>query len=155
MTNIQPSGPLRLGSFLPASKILLLPNMDCKKEVLHRLVVTAWPEISAQEAADLALQIEKREETISTALRTGIAFPHIRVEGIKELKAALALFPKPFPFSGGKKVRALLLFLSPADPAFFRQHLQFLSIGAQTFTADFVRKLSACSQATQASSLFK
>lgn len=153
MTQNQSFGPVRLGSLLPPAKILFFKNMGHKKEVLRQLVCAACPEIALREAQNLAGQIEKREETISTALHTGIALPHIRVEGLKQLCAALALFPKPVLFSGEKEVQVLLLFLSPDDPAFFNQHLQLLSISARTFTPDFVRQLAACPNAEKAASL--
>lgn len=155
MTQNQPSGPVRLGDLLPAEKILFFSTLDDKKEILRQLVLTAYPSLTTQDAMDLAAQIEKREETVSTVLHTGIALPHARVEGLKKLQVALALFAQPVLFSGGKKVRALLLFLSPADPAFFSQHLQLLSISAQTFTTDFVHRLAKCTTAAEASSLFK
>ena len=155
MTHIQPSGPLRLDDLLSADKILFFPDTDRKKEILLQLVRTALPSITLPEAESLAAQIDKREDTISTALPTGVALPHARVEGLEELKVALAVFKHPVLFSGGKKVQALLLFLSPADPAFFRWHLQLLSICAQTFTTEFIHKLTSCRNAQQAVSLFK
>jgi len=151
---MQPSGPVRLDVLLPAEKILLSPVGD-RKEILQQLVRNACPAMSAEEAEALAAQIEKREETISTALPSGIALPHSRVEELTELKASLALFKTPISFSGKKKVRALLLFLSPADPAFFSAHLQLLSISAQTFTGEFIQKLTSCRNAQEAAALFK
>lgn len=152
---MQPSGPVQLGALLSVEKILFFPATVHKKEILRQLVRVSCPAIPAQEEESLAAQIDKREESVSTALPTGIALPHARVEGLKELHAALAVFKTPFPFSGGKKVRALLLFLSPADPAFFSRHLQFLGVCAQTFTAEFVHKLTCCRSAQEVASLFK
>ena len=151
---MQPLGPMRLDVLLPAEKILLLPASN-KKEILQELVRTACPAVSLPEADALAAQIEKREESISTVLPCGIALPHMRVEDIGEIKAALALFKKPVLFSGGKKVRALFLFLSPADPSFFSSHLQLVSACAQTFTTEFVHKLTSCHNAQEAAALFK
>lgn len=155
MTHIPPSGSLRLDDLLSADKILFFSDKDNKDKILQQLVQTAYPLLPLQEVVSLAAQVSKREDTISTVLPTGIAFPHARVDGLKELTAALALFSHPVLFSGEKKVRALLLFLSPADPAFFSQHLQFLSICAQTFTTEFVRQLTSCRNAQQAALLFK
>ena len=152
---MQPSNPMRLNVLLPAEKILFFSDKDDKDKILQQLVRVAHPLLPSQEVVSLAAQISKREDTISTVLPTGIAFPHARVEGLENLTAALALFSHPVLFSGEKKVRALLLFLSPADPAFFSQHLQFLSICAQTFTTEFVRQLTTCRNAQEAALLFK
>ena len=152
---MQPSGPVRLDVLFPAEKILFFSSTNNREEILRQLVQLAFPALALQEVAALAIQINKREDAVSTVLPTGIALPHARVEGLKELTAALALFHHPVSFSGGKEVRALLLFLSPADPVFFSQHLQFLSICAQTFTTEFVRKLASCHTSQEAASLFK
>ncbi len=128
----QPSGEkLRIADFLSEERILFFEDALPKETVLARLVLTLRlpsPEIALREILD-------REAAGSTEIGEGLAIPHARLEGQKEVQAAIGILRDPSP-------RVVLLFLSPAEDPHL--HLVFLAAVTRLFLRQpLVRRLSS------------
>jgi two-component system sensor histidine kinase KdpD len=92
-----PGPPPRLSELLAEPAVLVLPEPVSKNALLDRLV-DALAQIPgdppAFDAAEVRRRIERREGEASTFLSEGIALPHVRVPGLRQARAGLAL-PRP------------------------------------------------------------
>lgn len=130
-------------------RIFICAKTSSKKALLEQLVravCQAEPELSAK---DISARILAREKQLSTTLDTGLSLPHVRVEGLEQVKAALAILPSPLIEEKGRRMKAVFLFLSPARSEFFQIHLQVLAQLAKTFTPSCLERLSQCTQASE------
>lgn len=133
---------------LLANRIVLCSAGQSKEEVLSQLVKLICRTVPALDASSLQKQLLQREQTMSTTLDTGLSIPHIRVDEVEQVTAALAILPEALPDTSGKQIKAMFLFLSPNRSAFFQQHLQLLAHLAETFTPELLTRLS-CAVTTQ------
>lgn len=134
---------LSLGSLITPSRVLFAQGYPGKKELIEALVRTVCRDYPQLDPADVASQVLKREEGISTTLDTGLSIPHARLEELSDFTAALAVLPEALrdPNNSDLPIRVMFLFLSPAKPAFFQKHLQILSTLAETFKPEFIQEL--------------
>lgn len=89
-----------------------------------------------RDADTLYLRLLEREQLGSTALGQGVAVPHCKIDGLKQVVVAVGLFAKGIEFgaSDGKPVRLLFLVISPAnEPA---AHLRSLAAISRWVKAD-------------------
>ncbi|MCK9392597.1 MAG: PTS sugar transporter subunit IIA [Syntrophales bacterium] len=82
---------LPLGSLLSEGRIKIWESPISREEVLEALVVIACGDDQLCNIADLLHAVRKREEEGSTFFNEGVAFPHARIEGLKEPLVALGL----------------------------------------------------------------
>ncbi|MCX5826710.1 MAG: PTS sugar transporter subunit IIA [Deltaproteobacteria bacterium] len=82
---------LSLGSLLNEGMIKIWESPISREEVLEALVVAACGDAQRCNIADLLQAVRKREEEGSTFFNEGVAFPHARIEGLKESLVALGL----------------------------------------------------------------
>ena len=134
---------------LVGERIVLVKQPFTKQQLLKQLVQQIGQAVSGLDPTFILEQIVQREQAMSTTLDTGINIPHVRVEGLDRIMAALAVLPRPLLDTNGKQIKAMFLFLSPARPEFFQQHLQVLATLAETFTADFLMQLTAATHEQQ------
>ncbi len=68
-----------------------------------------------------------REQTRSTGIGSGIALPHGKCKGVKELVMAIGIAGEPIDFASvdGKPVKIVILLVSPADQT--GPHIQALA----------------------------
>jgi fructose-specific phosphotransferase system IIA component len=92
-------------------------------ELLHMLAYKGRLEDFHQVLHDVL----QREEIISTGMEHGIAIPHAKTEGVKELSVAIGIKKSGIDFGSidGEKTRFIILTVSPAKNHL--HHLQFLS----------------------------
>jgi len=92
-----------------------------------------------------------REQTRSTGIGSGIAIPHGKCNGVRELVMALGIAKKPIDFNSidGKPVNIIVLLASPADKT--GPHIQALArISRLMLDEDFKNKLANCSSPEEA-----
>jgi mannitol/fructose-specific phosphotransferase system IIA component (Ntr-type) len=97
---------------------------DCFQEMLGKLVEAK--RLTAAES-ELALDaIRKREKVGTTGIGSGVAIPHVKLEGVKRIAAALAIHRDGVDFQAidGAPVRVVFLVVRPA--ADDGEHLKFL-----------------------------
>lgn len=80
-----------------------------------------------------------REKLGSTGLGHGIAIPHGRAQGLKEIFGLFIRLKAPIPFDApdGKPVQCLFVLLVPENAT--KKHLQVLSALAQRFSSKVLR----------------
>lgn len=131
------------GGLISPDKILVVSDRPDKKTLLARLVRLACQGFPQVNAAEVLAQVLKREEGFGTALETGLAIPHARLEELDSFSAAMAVLPEPMADDKNPRpARVMFLFLSPGCPAFFKQHLQLLAALAEMFQPAFVDEVS-------------
>ncbi len=133
------------------ARVLLAEDYPSKKELISALVQVVCRDYKQLDPADVAAQVLKREEGISTTLDTGLSIPHARLEELTDFAAAVAVLRKPLRETSGNElpIRVMFLFLSPAKPAFFQKHLQILSALAEKFKPEFIEELALLSNAEE------
>ena len=142
---------ISLGSLITPARVLLAEDYPSKKELISALVQAVCRDYKQLDPADVAAQVLKREEGISTTLDTGLSIPHARLEELTDFAAAVAVLRKPLRETSGNElpIRVMFLFLSPAKPAFFQKHLQILSALAEKFKPEFIEELALLSNAEE------
>ncbi|OUO56119.1 PTS sugar transporter subunit IIA [Candidatus Avelusimicrobium gallicola] len=142
---------ISLGSLITPARVLLAEDYPSKKELISALVQVVCRDYKQLDPADVAAQVLKREEGISTTLDTGLSIPHARLEELTDFAAAVAVLRKPLRETSGNElpIRVMFLFLSPAKPAFFQKHLQILSALAEKFKPEFIEELASLSNAEE------
>ena len=139
------------GGLISPDKILIVNGKTDKKTLIARLVKTACRGFAQLDADEVTAQVLKREEGFGTALDTGLAIPHARLEELDAFSAAMAVLPEPLADEKNPSAptRVMFLFLSPGCPAFFKQHLQLLAALAETFRPAFVEELAQLADPAQ------
>ncbi len=132
------------GELVSPDKILIASGAPSKRELVARLVHLACQGAPRLDEQDVLAQVLKREEGFGTALETGLAIPHARLEELDAFSAAMAVLPEPMSDDPLPQTptRVMFLFLSPGCPAFFKQHLQLLASLAETFQPALVEELA-------------
>lgn len=144
------------GALITPQRVLIVSDVPDKKTLVSRLVKTACQGLMQLNAEEITAQVLRREEGVGTALETGLAIPHARLEELDGFAAALAVLSKPLKTPPpGKPVRVMFLFLSPACPAFFPQHLRLLSSVAETFQTELVEELASLKDPAQIAARLK
>lgn len=139
------------GGLIRPDRILVVSDRPDKKTLLARLVRLACQGLPQVSEADVLAQVLKREEGFGTALETGLAIPHARLEELDSFSAAMAVLPEPMADEKNPSAptKVMFLFLSPGCPAFFKQHLQLLAALAETFQPAFVEELAQLADPAQ------
>ncbi|MDR0953456.1 MAG: PTS sugar transporter subunit IIA [Elusimicrobiota bacterium] len=133
----------RLAVTLNKNRVFIIKDEITKKDLVAKLVNAICddtPEIDREDALNAVL---KREEGISTTLDTGLSIPHARWEDLNTFQAAVAVIPNSISDEYGLKIKVMYLFLSPAGPLFFPQHLKLLASLAERFKTPFIEELVA------------
>jgi len=101
-----------LASFLNPQAIIIEPRILNKEQVYHELVEAICRHyqlpVCGQPLLDLIL---KRDEDTTTAYNSGIAIPHIRMEGFQDTVVGMALLQNPIEIDG-MKVRWVVLIIT-------------------------------------------
>ena len=91
-------------------------------------------------------EIESREALFPTMIAPGLAIPHARIPGLKEVLVAIACIPEGCDFGGKSKAKVMILLLTPVDNP--NLHIQLLSALATEFEDErVVEKISNCKAA--------
>ena len=106
-----------LEEIINADAVLCNAHARSKKhclEILSELLVRSTPEISADEIFENMIE---RERLGCTSLDKGVAFPHCRVEGLKESVAAMIKLTDPIDFDApdGEPVDLVFGLMVPAE----------------------------------------
>lgn len=133
------------------NRIFIQTKVCTKVQLLADLVKAVCKDAHLSEA-EMTARLLQREKELSTTLETGLSIPHLRVDELDRVVAALAILPKGLARKG-KMTKAVFLFFSPARPAFFQMHLKVLSTLAETFTPAFMDRLLTCTQTEEVQQL--
>ncbi len=110
---------MRLVDILSVENIKIPLTGSTKEELISELVElisASNPLIDNKAVYDAILE---REKTMSTGIGQGIAIPHGKTEGVKEIVAALGIAPAGADFESldNEPIYLFFLLVSPAGPA--------------------------------------
>jgi two-component system sensor histidine kinase KdpD len=114
--DVRAAGPWTLGRLLSPGRIVIWRQPVDKAGLLRDLAASIGPEAGREPLASLLEAIDRREAQGSTFLNEGVAFPHVRIEGLAGPFLALGL-----PRAGvsdvatEKPVEIVFLILTPAE----------------------------------------
>lgn len=151
------SPPVPLGKLLTEDLILYsevkVQKADAIRDLLGRL--SAARNLGSPEP--LLAKVLEREIGPSTTLDTGIAIPHARVPGLKEIAAVLGVFPAEVtdPAQPDLPIRCMFLFVTPDEKQFFQAHLKLLRRIAVVFQPALIEKLLAAGSPQKALELIR
>jgi PTS system nitrogen regulatory IIA component len=123
------SHALQISDYLTPDRIVPFPAGTPKEEVLRQLLARL-PLPSPSQAMQA---VWDRERTGSTRLRSGVAIPHARIQGLPGLLAALGVLPAGLAdeTDAANPTHLCLLFLGPAENV--KEHLDFLAAISRLF----------------------
>ena len=122
-------------------RVFILNEVITKKDLVARLVNAICDDLPDIDREDVLSAVQKREQGISTTLDTGLSIPHARIEDLENFQAAVAVLPGGITDDYGLTIKVMFLFLSPAGPQFFSQHLKLLASLAEKFQTPFIQEL--------------
>nr|AGS53339.1 DNA-binding protein/PTS system, IIA component [uncultured bacterium contig00014] len=146
---IPQSGNIRMESIISPDRILFL-NHSSKRDALLALVdnISTAPQIKNKQ--EVAEEILKREELMSTAIGRGIAIPHIRLSSITDLVVSVGISQTDildFHAMDDEPVR--LLFMIAAAYNQHAYYLQTLSFFSARLKSQALRSALLTSKTTQ------
>ena len=123
-------GNIHLESIVSPDRIIFL-NFSAKRDALLALVdnISSSPQVKNRQ--ELAQEILKREDLMSTAIGRGIAIPHIRLPSITDLVVSVGISQTDivdFQALDDEPVRLLFMIAAAANQhAYYLQALSFFS----------------------------
>jgi len=115
-SSVQPTGRPRLGDLSSPRRIVIWETAVDKETVLRTLASTVGREAGIGLARSLFEAIMERETQGSTFFNEGVAFPHVRVEGLAAPVIALGLTREGVvDVATDKPIEIVFLILSPAQ----------------------------------------
>jgi len=144
-----PSESVLLSSWLSSKRIVLWDVPVRKEEVLHALAEAVSGESGFGDPGSLFRAIMEREDKGSTFFNEGVAFPHVRIEGLSAPVLALGLTNAGVSdVSTEKPIGIVFLILSPAEaPETQVKLLGLASKAAQN--RHLLRTLASCRTAAE------
>lgn len=140
---------------LIAQRVWMVPADFTKQQILEHLTRLLCEGDAVLRFEELFPQIMAREAELSTTLDSGLSIPHTRLENYENIRAALAVLPKPLQDTNGLPIKAVFLFVTPIRSEFFQTHLLVLSAAVERFSAEFMDRLAACQTTLQALELLR
>jgi two-component system, OmpR family, sensor histidine kinase KdpD len=111
---VQPPDRPLLSQWLAARRVVIWNTAVEKETVLRKLASTIGGEAASEDPARLFESIMKREALGSTFFNEGVAFPHVRVEGLAAPTVALGLTKEGvIDVATEKPIEIVFLILSP------------------------------------------
>lgn len=126
-----------ISEYLSANRILFFEGSLSQKDVIRSLVAI----LSLENTQKAEEAIYEREESGSTVVASGVAFPHARLLGLERAAAALGICPSGISVAAEKDpVYLFFLFLSPLGKN--KEHLSFLTGASSLFLQEnFLQKV--------------
>ena len=135
---------MNLQDLLIAEVIKIPLESDEKYKIIEELIDTLYS-AGRIDNKDMALNaVFEREKVMSTGMGDGVAIPHAKTDGVKDLVAAFGIAKQDIDFQSidGKPVRIVFLLVGPTDQT--GPHLKALSrISRLMHRKEFREKLSA------------
>ncbi len=125
---------MKLSDFLDSKVIIMNLKSVHKGSALREMVVTLKKAGRIKDPDALLKALLQREAIGTTGIGHGVAFPHVRIDGLKEPVALLAISQRGVDFNAkdGEPVYLFFLFFTPLEETSL--HLQILSKAITIFT---------------------
>jgi len=147
--------PLMLCHYLNPHSLFICEGSVQKESLIDQMINSLVQDSPVVEADRVRQAVWDREREGRTVLENGLAIPHARILGLKELKASLAILPQGYlDPQENVLVRLVFLFLSPQEQ--FETHLQMLAKISRLFQdAQFQGQLLSVKSAEEAFQLIQ
>ena len=127
--SVAPAQQLVLSSLLSADRIVFWDE-PVPKEIVLRGLVNSMKGVEPGDPETVLIQLLKREQEASTFLNEGVAFPHLRIEGLQNPAVSLGIAKRGISdLSTDQPVNLIFLLLSPKEQPSVQIHL--LSVAAR------------------------
>lgn len=115
-------------------------NARSKKRVIEDIAIKLAASIDSLDADDIFSKLINREKLGSTAIGHGIAIPHCRLDGCKDIVGGLFTLNEPVEFQAidDEPVEILFVLLVPTEEV--AEHLEVLAMLASKFESEEYRK---------------
>ncbi len=123
-----------------SNQIFIITTNINKQEIVKSLVANICTNANLNQE-EIYKAIIKREQGISTTLKSGLSIPHARIEGLDSFNAAIAVIPQGIKDEANSIIKVMFLFLSPSGEQYFPEHLKLLAKLAETFTSAFIEEI--------------
>lgn len=124
-----------LVEYLNSNLIEVINNIsESKEEILRKMIENISKYNGSIKEKELFYkEIIEREKVGTTGIGMGIAVPHARTEGLKEIIISIALLDNPLDFQSldGENVKLIILVGAPKNPS--KKYLEALSDIARVF----------------------
>lgn len=147
---------MSLLSLLDESHILIDIKAQTKEEVIAEMVDFLYASHKITDKAAALEAVLRREKSISTGMRHGLALPHGKTDSVQDLVPCIAISNHPIEFNSldGKPCTLFIMTLSPTNKA--GPHLQFLAEISSLFKNEAKREaLKKAKTPQEALALFK
>ena len=109
------------------------------KEIVLRCLVDSMKGVEPGDPETVLIQLLKREQVASTFLNEGVAFPHLRIEGLQKPAVSLGIAKRGISdLSTDQPINLIFLLLSPKEQPNLQIYLLSLAARAaqkQAFAA--------------------
>jgi two-component system sensor histidine kinase KdpD len=123
---VEPRAPLTLGRLLSPGRIVIWDQPVLKNDVLRALVEAIGIDSGMNNPGGLFGKVVERESQSSTFFNEGVAFPHVRIDGLAAPAVALGLTRQGIEdVNTEKPIEVVFLILSPAQTP----HIQVQILG--------------------------
>lgn len=118
---------MNLLASLDEYNILIGLKAETKNAVIAEMIDFLYSTGKIQDKAAALEAVLKREQSVSTGMRDGLALPHGKTDSVQELVPCIAFSKHPIDFDSldGKPCTLFIMTLSPLKKA--GPHLQFLA----------------------------
>ncbi len=145
---------MELADILAKRAVLCCTGVTTKRQLFEELAERA-AEITGHDAEEIREAITNREELGSTGLGNGIAIPHGKIAGLKDVTALVARLDQPIDFDSvdDQPVDIVVMLLAPTGAG--ADHLKALSRVARLLrTEAVVEELRAATDPAQLHAIF-
>ncbi|MDR3171396.1 MAG: cation:proton antiporter [Treponema sp.] len=127
-------------SYIQADCVVPVLKGNTKAELITELVGVLADQGKLQDEAEVLKDVLAREKTMSTGMQHGIALPHAKSDGVKELCVVVGIKQEGIDFESldGEKTKLFILVVSPRKLS--GPHLQFLAAVGALLKDDFLRE---------------
>ncbi|MDF1563177.1 MAG: cation:proton antiporter [Deltaproteobacteria bacterium] len=135
---------------IPEGCISLALKGETKQEIIEELIGMLAADGRVEDVEDCVGAVMEREASMSTGMQHGIAIPHGKSNGVKELMVAIGIKQEGVDFDSvdGEPSRVFFLTLSPRNAT--GAHIQFLSsLSVILSQPELVQTLLACEGANE------
>jgi PTS system nitrogen regulatory IIA component len=118
---------MKIVDYLSVDRVQVADLQPGKKEEILSQVLEVFDFREKSLKKRVLQELVEREGVASTAVGRGMAIPHARVEGIKDILLGVVICPRGIQFDAMDKapVEVFFVFISPKDDVKF--HLRFLA----------------------------
>jgi len=136
---------MKIADILPEENIKIPILSSTKKEIIKELVDVLTSSNPTVDGNIVLKSVLEREKSMSTGIGYGVAIPHGKSNGVKDIAAVLGIAPSGVDFEAidGKNVFLIILIAAPEGPP--GPHLRYLSLISRLLNQDTIRdKLVRC-----------